>query len=74
MYDQSIGKNWTRITIRLKIQIGSLKINLNTYGRFISNMKLLEYIPDLDCRRYKKDWGMLQKTNATGMIILINIR
>ena len=61
MYDQSIGKNWTRITIRLKIQIGSLNRNLNTYGRFISNMKLLEYIPDLDCRRYKKDWGSATK-------------
>ncbi len=20
-------------------------------------MELVEYIPDLDCRRYKKDWG-----------------
>ena len=24
-------------------------------------MKLLEYIPNLDCRRYKKDWGSATK-------------
>jgi hypothetical protein len=24
-------------------------------------MELLEYIPDLDCRRYKKEWGSAAK-------------